>query len=108
MVAQVEEAMSSKAASAYRELAYRAGGGIEVVLLWHQDSDELFVGVYERSGAHFELSAAADQALDVFNHPYAHAAFRGLPQTGTSGSALAGRSFIDEQIGADVWEEPRR
>jgi hypothetical protein len=72
--------MESNAASPYRELAYRASDGIEVVLFWHQRTDELLVGVSDvRSGAYFELTAGPDQALDVFNHPYAHAAFRGLP-----------------------------
>jgi hypothetical protein len=72
--------MASNAANPYRELAYRANEGVEVVLFWHQDTDELTVAVSDaRSGAYFELAAAPDQALDVFNHPYAHAAFRGLP-----------------------------
>jgi hypothetical protein len=72
--------MASNAASRYRELAYRASDGIEIQLLWHQATDELLVSVSdERSGAYFELAAGRDQALDVFNHPYAHAAFRGLP-----------------------------
>jgi hypothetical protein len=72
--------MAGKAASPYRELAHRASGGIEVVLSWHQGTDELLVSVSDvRSGAYFALAAGPDQALDVFNHPYAHAAFRGLP-----------------------------
>ena len=72
--------MASNATSPYRELAYRANNGVEVVLFWHQNTDELTVAVSdEHSGAYFELAAAPDQALDVFNHPYAHAAFRGLP-----------------------------
>ena len=72
--------MDSNAASPDRELAYRASDGIEVVLLWHQGRDELLVSVSDaRTGAYFELPAGPDEALDVFNHPYAHAAFRGLP-----------------------------
>ena len=64
----------------YRELAHRTNDGVEVVLLWHQPSDELIVTVSdERNGAYFELAAEPNQALDVFNHPYAHAAFQGLP-----------------------------
>jgi hypothetical protein len=71
--------MESDAPRPYRELAYRATGGIEVGLFWHQGTDELLVSVSdERSGACLELAAAPDQALDVFNHPYAHAAVRGL------------------------------
>ena len=71
--------MESHPASRYRELAYRANDGIEVVLLWQQGTDDLLVRVADqRSRAYFELGARPDQALDVFNHPYAHAAFRGL------------------------------
>ena len=72
--------MASKATDLCRELAYRVADGVEVVLFWHQDTHELTVAVSDvHSGAYFELAAAPDQALDVFNHPYAHAAFRGLP-----------------------------
>jgi hypothetical protein len=63
-----------------RELAYRNIDGVEVVLFWHEITDELTVTVSdERNGAYFELAADPHQALDVFNHPYAHAAFQGLP-----------------------------
>jgi hypothetical protein len=72
--------MAGNATNPYRELARRANHGVEVVLFWQQNTDDLTVSVSdERSGAYFELAAAPDQALDVFNHPYAHAAFRGLP-----------------------------
>ena len=72
--------MASKATNLYRELAHRAADGVEVVLFWHQIADELAVSVSDaRSGAYFELAAAPHEALDVFNHPYAHAAFRRLP-----------------------------
>jgi hypothetical protein len=71
--------MASTATNPYRELAYRANDGIEVVLFWHQNTDELTVTASDQtSGAYFELAAAPHQALDVFNHPYAHAAFRDL------------------------------
>lgn len=64
----------------YRELAHRASDGVEVVLFWHELTDELLVTVSdERTGAYFELAAAPDQALDVFKHPYAYAAFSELP-----------------------------
>jgi hypothetical protein len=71
--------MESDAKSPYRELAYRASGGIEVGLFWHENTGELLVSVAdEKGGAYLELAAGPHQALDVFNHPYAHAAFRGL------------------------------
>jgi hypothetical protein len=64
----------------YRELAHRTSDGVEIVLFWHRISNELTVSVSDqRSGSYFELTAEPDYALDVFNHPYAYAAFRGLP-----------------------------
>jgi hypothetical protein len=72
--------MATKATNPHRELAYRSNDGVEVVLFWHENTDELTVTVSDqRSGGYFELAAAPHEALDVFNHPYAHAAFRGLP-----------------------------
>jgi hypothetical protein len=64
----------------FRELAYRANDGVEVVLFWDEPTNELTVCVSdERSGAYFELAADPHQALDVFYHPYSYAAFRGVP-----------------------------
>ena len=71
--------MASSNASS-QELAHRVNDGLEVVLFWQTLTDELTIAVSdERGGSYFELAAAPDQALDVFNHPYAHDAFRGLP-----------------------------
>jgi hypothetical protein len=99
--------MESDAASPYRELACRASDGIEIVLFWHQGTGELLVSVSdEKSGAYFELAAGPDQALDVFNHPYAHAAFRGLP-TEASTPCWAEASATHGQIGPDLSEKPR-
>ena len=72
-------AQTNTTQEANRELAHRKIDGVEVVLLWHQTTDELRVTVSdERNGASFELTALPHEALDVFNHPYAHAAFQGL------------------------------
>jgi len=51
-----------------------------VSLLWHADSDFLSVVVSDtRVGEAFELVLDdRDDALDVFHHPYAYAAYRGL------------------------------
>jgi len=66
----------------FRELAYRANDGVEVVLFWHRPTNALTVAVSDdRSGAYFELAAEPDQALDVFKHPYAYAAFSDVPYT---------------------------
>jgi hypothetical protein len=62
-----------------KELSHRDTDGIEVSLLWAELSDRLFVVVRDRrSNETFELEVDAADALDVFEHPYAHAAFRGL------------------------------
>ena len=55
-----------------RELAYRAGDGIEVWLLWH-GADVLTVRVLDgKLGIELELTAPADRALDVYYHPFAY------------------------------------
>lgn len=101
--------MESDAASPYRELAYRASGGIEVVLSWHPGTDELFVSVSdERRGTSFELAAGPDQALDVFNHPYAQAAFRGLPLEEASIPCRAEARATHGRTGPGLSERPRR
>jgi len=56
-----------------RELDHRVGDGFEVRLLWGQDDGELTVVVDDwRTDEHFEITARADNALDVFNHPFAY------------------------------------
>jgi hypothetical protein len=62
-----------------RELAFRAGDGVEIALLWSPEADRLVVSVHDtRSGHVFEVPASSDHALDVFYHPYAHAARHGI------------------------------
>jgi hypothetical protein len=66
--------------SPFRELACRQSGGVEVVLFWHELGGDVVVCVSDsRSGAYFELAAASKDALDVFHHPYAYAAFEDVP-----------------------------
>jgi hypothetical protein len=89
-----------------RVLARRANDGLEVILFWQRLTDELTVTVSdERSGAYFELAAAPDQAWDVFNHPYAHAAFRGLPY---AEEALASWAEAAAGVAATEAAEPTR
>jgi hypothetical protein len=62
---------------AFRELARRANGGLEVTLFWSEFEDRLAVTVSDSlSGEWFFLDAESDNALDVFYHPYAHAALQ--------------------------------
>ena len=65
--------------AATRELAQRLTGTLEVVLLWHTDTDRLCVRIRDASGGdHFQLEVAPAEAMDVFDHPYAYAAARGI------------------------------
>lgn len=83
-----------------RELAHRANDGVEIVLFWNEATDELTVYVSdERSGAYFELAAPRNQALDVFYHPYAYAACRGIAYgdaPASSAAAAHGRAGLAE------------
>src|SRR5262245_1815046 len=58
------------------ELAYRAGDGIEVLLLWNRGDGRLTVVVDDlRNDDSFELVAGdGRQALDAFYHPFAYEA----------------------------------
>jgi hypothetical protein len=62
------------------ELAARDNHGISVKLFWTRGIDLLTVTVSDAANdEYFELVLdAEDQPLDVFHHPYAHAAARGL------------------------------
>lgn len=62
-----------------RELAARQSDGVEVRLLWDEQSDEVCVVVADvLEGASFEVPVEPEHALDAFNHPYGYAALRGL------------------------------
>ena len=56
------------------ELHHREDDGIAVSLVWSRSSGRLSVVVEDRKvGASFTLDARADNALEVFYHPYAQA-----------------------------------
>ena len=56
------------------ELAHRSSNGIDVAHLWSPTTNRLFVAVADdRTGDRFTIDAPADQALEVFNHPFAYA-----------------------------------
>jgi hypothetical protein len=63
---------------ARQELAYRSSNGIDVFLLWSPADDGLAVLVIDENSESFELVVAAQEAMDVFHHPYAYAAYRGV------------------------------
>lgn len=55
------------------ELAHRAGDGFEVRLFWSEADGTLKVVVEDwRTNDRFEVQARADNALDVFHHPFAY------------------------------------
>ena len=61
-----------------KELAARESNGIEVTLYWHSRTNRVSVTVYDaHTDELFELDAGPSEALDLFHHPYAHAARRG-------------------------------
>jgi xanthine/CO dehydrogenase XdhC/CoxF family maturation factor len=62
------------------ELISRESNGITVRLLWSRATNLVTVAVADAaSDDYFELVLDEDEpALEVFNHPFAHAAARGL------------------------------
>jgi hypothetical protein len=61
-----------------RELDHRHANGIDVTLSWSPSDDSLYVTVRDDAGDAFELAVGANEALDVFEHPYAYAASRAV------------------------------
>ena len=61
-------------------LAKRENAGIQVTLLWAQDTNSVAVLVHDDStDDEFEMSVEPGaNALDTFEHPYAYAAWRGV------------------------------
>ena len=73
----------------FEELASRESNGISVSLLWNRSDDHLSVCVFDTAtDTSFELDVQDAAPLDVFNHPYAYAAHRGID----TGPALEPRS----------------
>jgi hypothetical protein len=63
----------------YEELTRRGSNGIRVSLMWNRADNELKVVVYDdATDSAFELPVGDSAPLDVFNHPYAYAASRGI------------------------------
>jgi hypothetical protein len=60
----------------FRELDHRTSDGIEVRLLWRQRDNRLIVAVADgKTGERFTVDVREGQnALEVFHHPFAHAA----------------------------------
>jgi hypothetical protein len=72
-------AVTTRLAAGISELSSRSANGIDVALLWqHRDNTTVVVVVVDqRSGESLVLDVGEDDnALDIFNHPYAFAAQR--------------------------------
>lgn len=63
-----------------QELHSRIADGIHVRLLWSKSDDRVAVAVDDgKTGDAFTLDVAYhERPLDVFHHPYAYAALRGI------------------------------
>lgn len=73
------------------ELASRETNGLTVRLLWSRSTNLVTVAVDDAAiDNHFELVLDEDErAMDVFHHPFAHAASRGIEfGTGRQGLLL--------------------
>jgi len=72
-----------------RELAVRTTDGIEVRLLWCERESRLAVQVADAKTGHvFVIDVReGERAMDVFHHPYAYAAWHGVPTDAVSQDA---------------------
>jgi hypothetical protein len=62
------------------DLASRRSGHYEIVLFFHAPTGALTVSVLDEvTGVAHDLSVRPEEALDVFHHPFAHAARRRVP-----------------------------
>jgi YD repeat-containing protein len=62
---------------AYRELAHRTGGGIEITLYWNADDQSTSVEVFDAAtGQTLRFAVSPEHALDAFYHPFAHMQMR--------------------------------
>ena len=61
----------------WREIARRAGGGVEVMLLWNGSLNRVKVTVSDRRQCHYlELEVDPGDELRVFHQPFADATSR--------------------------------
>ena len=57
------------------ELAQRRSGDVDVLLLWHPESDRIELCVLDPAiGVSAHVDVPPDKALDAFDHPYAYVA----------------------------------
>jgi hypothetical protein len=73
-----EATVSAMLITGRRELDHRSSNGIDVTLSWCPARELLYVTVLDDAGDSFELVVEPHEALEVFHHPYAFAAHRGV------------------------------
>jgi hypothetical protein len=72
------------------ELASRESAGIHVTLYWSREGNTLSVVVRDnRTGEEFSMAAEPAEAMDVFRHPFAYAAKRGVASTLSASERIA-------------------
>jgi hypothetical protein len=69
-----------------RELDHRTNDRIDVWLLWSEDDRKVYVAVADdRTGDRFSIEVReGENALEVFHHPYAYAAYYGIDTSAES------------------------
>jgi hypothetical protein len=74
----------------YEELDHRMQDGLAVSLIWWRAENRVSVFVVDsRAGTAFEVPVRDESPLDVFNHPFAYAAFRRIEQYARLGDTVA-------------------
>ena len=62
------------------DLAFRRSGNYEIVLLLDSAHQALTVSVLDDvTGVAYDVPVRADEALEVFHHPFAHKALHDVP-----------------------------
>ena len=74
-----------------RELDSRTNDGIQVRLLWIEAQDRVMLAVEDaKTGDAFTVDVHPDDsALEAFHHPFAYAAWRGVPMSASGERAPA-------------------
>jgi hypothetical protein len=66
--------MNAPSPNQRRELAHRAGDGIEISLFWSKPENRVTIDLVDiRLDERLEFEVAGRDALDAFYHPYAYA-----------------------------------
>ena len=75
--------MTAETLTSVRELDCRQTGRVQVRLLWNRAEGGLWVAVIDtRTGDSFSVQVRdGERPTDVFNHPYAFAAYHGIETT---------------------------